>query len=240
MKARITHATWTRESQAVDPFHYRVEDPDDLDLVGGSLWDAVSNLEYGKQSATYESTCDAHANGEVWVHWEDGPEVGSDRYQPLTDQGVRLGGCRNHQHNQCWSLGDPFPPNGDAVHVAVGPMSRLAQHRECEWAATMGPLHSHLYVRTMSGSVGEDRCCQQPYALTLAEQAQITAVAAEIASVMRLKRVWVRNFDLLVGWRLFGVYDPETRWPGFAPIWDLDPAVLDCWLVQLALEEMAG
>lgn len=239
MRARFTRARWTRESRNADPYHYGLEPSEELDLSGGSLWDSVSGLECRKQTTAYASTCDAHANGEVWVHWEDGPEVGSDRYQPLTEQGVRVGGCRNHNHDRCWSLGEPFPRNDEAVHVVVGPLSRLAPHRNCEWAATMGQMHSHLYVRTMAGSVGEDRCCGQPFALTRAEQAQITAVAAEIASVMSLKGVWVRNFDLIVGWRLFGVYDGGTRWPGFTPTWDLDPAVLDCWMVQLALQELA-
>lgn len=239
MRARRTRATWTRESRSVDPFHYGMEEPQDLDLPGASLWDAVSELECRKQSTAYASTCDGHANGEVWVHWEDGPEVGSDRYQPLTDQGVQFGGCRNHRHHECWTLGDRFPLHGESVHVPVGPLSRLGPHRNCEWAATMGEMHSHLYVRTMFGSVGEDRCCDKPYGLTLSEQAQITSVAAEIAAVMGLKGVWVRNFDLIVGWRLFGVYDGETRWPGFTPIWDLDPTVLDFWMVQLALQELA-
>lgn len=239
MRARRTQAAWTPESSKADPFDHVVEAPDDLDLPGDSLWDAVSDLECRKQTTTYGSTWEAHANGEVWVHWEDRAEVGSDRYQPLTDQGVRLGGCRNHQHNQCWWLGEPFPWRGDAVHVPVGPLSRLAPHRHCEWAATMGAMHSQLYVRAMFGSVGEDRCCDQPFALTQSEQAQITSVADDIASAMRLK-FWVRNFNLLVGWRLFGVYDGETHWPGFTPTWDIDSAVLDCWMVQLALEEMAG
>lgn len=238
MRARRTHAVHSRETSTADRQDWKVDQPEELDLPGDSLVDAIHEQERRRQTDEYSSISESHTNGEVWVHWEDLTDAGSDRYQPVTEQGVRLGGCYNHRPERCWSVGDPFPPRSRAQHIVIGPLSRLAAHRHCEWAATMGPMRNELYLRTMSGSVGEDRCCAKPHGLTYAEQVQVSLVAADIAESLRL-RWWVRNFDLLVGWRLFGVYDRETHWPGFSPLWDVDPSVFECWLVQLALQELA-
>lgn len=45
--------------------------------------------------------------------------------------------------------------------------------------------------------------------------------------------------DRLLGWRLFGVYDAHTHWPGFDPHRGLDPATRERLFVQLALQELA-
>lgn len=238
VRARCTRATWTGGSEAARVSSYDVEPAGEVTLPGQTLWLAVNEQERRKQNDSYCSTLDSHESGEVWVHWEQGSQVGSDRYQAISEFGVRLGGCQRHPADRCWWIGSSFPPLGSGVHIVIASLSRLAAHRDCEWAAVMGALRSEAYLQSMPRSVGAERCCNRPYALTESEQVEVTLVARGIADAVRPSH-WVRNFDLLVGWRLFGVYDAKTRWPGLTPLWDLDRSVIDCWLVQLALQELA-
>lgn len=232
----------TRASHSSAPNSHRgfvVESPIEIDLSAQgneefSLAGAVDARERVRQCDSYFSRLRFQRNGEVWVAWWQ-PETASgyDRYQSVTENGVRLGGCWSHGAGDCWSLNDPFPPPQEHArdHVVVGPLGRLFPHRDCEWATTGVPE-----VATYE-SAGLDRCCDRPWALTPSEQALMSAVSTHIGSHLP-NCPPLPVLDRLLGWRLFGVFDGHTRWPGYDCQRGLDPETRAGLWVQLALQEL--
>ncbi|CAB4705365.1 MAG: hypothetical protein F2667_06105 [Actinobacteria bacterium] len=236
----IVRLTQAKHSSAPDSYRgFVTESPTDLELGAEgdaelSLADAVDAQERARQCDSYFSRLRFQKNGEVWVSWWQ-PETASgyDRYQLVTENGVRLGGCWSHDAGECWSLDDPFPPPHEDArnHVVVGPLGRVFAHRDCEWATTGVPE-----VLTYE-SAGLDRCCARPWALAASEQALMSAVSTHIGSYLTSPSA-LPVFDRLLGWRVFGVYDGHTQWPGYDPQRGLDPETRDRLCVQVALQEL--
>lgn len=125
MLVRMTRAEHSSSTGAADG--YVLQAPIDINLAFSrdadrSLAQEVEAQEQARRTDTYHSKVQWHRSGEAWVSWWDAETgCGYDRYQLVTEHGVRLGGCWSHGSEECWSLSDPFPPpHRQARHHVVG------------------------------------------------------------------------------------------------------------------------
>ena len=242
MRVQVTRAVWDPRGEGPYVSEYAVR-TDDIDLVGDDLSQAVHEQEASMQDDEYHSVLSQWVNGSVEVKWDRGSQplantfrTGLDLYREATDQGALLGGCLVHESWECW---DPsaWPPPGRAQrwHVEIGPLVRLQPHQACWWRESRGSAWTH--VRQQEFSVALDRCCDRPFALTTDEATAVATVCRDISTYLPFDGGPLTNVELILGWRLFGVYERGNVWPGVNWKADrIDPDVLEGWWIMNALQ----
>ncbi|GEM_PF-2975286 len=239
-QVRVTHAEPFEDSAFLGLFHINRSDQE-IAQRGDSLLQSVRAHEVDRWSHPV-----AWRNGSVVVRWRDSEfdRPGFTRYEPRDDRGVRLGGCAKHGPDECWRM-DDFPlqaeyraPAGvpEAGHVTFGPLSRVVGHAGCPWATARV---DELVDREPIPLVGAGVCCRRSGALPAGEQSLLQWAAFDMSTYVKPKRV-LSVLDVLIGWRLFGLYSDSLDWPGLGNgSTGLSSTVRSGWFTMLQLRELA-
>lgn len=239
-RVRVTLAEPFEDSAFLGLFHVNRSD-EEIAQRGDSLLESVRAHEADRWSHPV-----AWRNGSVVVRWRDSEfnHPGFTRYELREDRGVRLGGCARHGPDECWRM-DDFPLSAErrpragvpeAGHVTFGPLSRLVAHAECPWATARV---DELVDLDPVPLVGGGMCCRRSGALPAGEQSLAHWAASDMSTYIKPKRE-LSVLDVLVGWRLFGLYSNSLDWPGLDHgSTGLSTTARAGWLTMLQLRELA-
>ena len=239
-QVRVTLAEPFEDSAFRGLFHINRSDQE-IAQRGDSLLQSVRAHEVDRWSHPV-----AWRNGSVVVRWRDSEfdRPGFTRYELRDDRGVRLGGCAQHGPDECWRM-DDFPLQAEhrvragvpeAGHVTFGALSRIVGHADCPWATARV---DELVDREPSPLVGGGVCCRRSGALPAGEQSLVQWAAFEMSTYVKPKRM-LSVLDVLVGWRLFGLYSDSLDWPGLGDCsTGLSSAARSGWFTMPQLRELA-
>ncbi|WP_300404296.1 hypothetical protein [uncultured Nocardioides sp.] len=120
--------------------------------------------------------------------------------------------------------------------MTFGPLSRVVGHAGCPWATARV---DELVDREPIPLVGAGVCCRRSGALPAGEQSLLQWAAFDMSTYVKPKRV-LSVLDVLIGWRLFGLYSDSLDWPGLGNgSTGLSSTVRSGWFTMLQLRELA-
>ena len=120
--------------------------------------------------------------------------------------------------------------------MTFGPLLRLVEHAECPWATA--PV-DELVALAPVPLVGGGMCCRRSGALPTGEQSLLQWAAFDMSTYVKPTRV-LSVLDVLIGWRLFGLYSDSLDWPGLGDgSTGLSSTARSGWFTMLQLRELA-